>query len=183
MVWLVLFLGVECIISVQPLKTEEVYSPSEIKRRQLLDKLIESKVGSSINPPKEERASDDDKIFENYEDDQEEEIYVPEIEDAVDTNGKLIDQQPAYDKLINAEVMMQQGEDLVPCTVRQRTVEPYGKTMGTYDDDPYRNTIIYDVEFPDGQVKEYSSNLIADNIISQVDNDGFSKSLLKAIVD
>ena len=85
--------------------------------------------------------------------------------------------------MINAEVLLQNGDEVQNAKVIQHSIGPDGTIVGTYNDNPQMNSIVYDVEFPDGQVKEYSSNLIADNIISQVDNDGFSKSLLEAIVD
>ena len=69
------------------------------------------------------------------------------------------------------------------CIVKGRTVGPDGKVHGTYDENPYVNTVLYDVEFPDGQVKEYSANLIAENTLSQVDEDGYNTSLMEAIVD
>ena len=47
-----------------------------------------------------------------------------------------------------------------------------GKVMGSYDDNPIMNSIVYDVEFPDGQVKEYAANILAQNLLSQVDPDG-----------
>ena len=45
------------------------------------------------------------------------------------------------------------------------------------------NSMLYDVEFPDGQVKEYATNTVAENVYSQVDDDGFSTSNLLSIVD
>ncbi len=78
---------------------------------------------------------------------------------------------------------MQQGKETVRATVKQRAVGPDGKVHGTYNDDPYINTMTYDVEFPDGQVKEYTANVIAENIITQCDKEGFSRSLMEAIVD
>lgn len=42
---------------------------------------------------------------------------------------------------------------------------------------------MYDVEFSDGTVREYSANLIAQNMISQADDDGFSKTMMEGIVD
>ena len=35
------------------------------------------------------------------------------------------------------------------------------------------------MEFPDGQVKEYAANIIAENMLTQVDSD----TLMEAIVD
>ena len=54
---------------------------------------------------------------------------------------------------------------------------------GTYHDNPFLNTITYDVEFSDGQVKEYGTNIIAKNMLTQVDSDGYSLSLMDSIID
>ena len=67
--------------------------------------------------------------------------------------------------------------------VTQRAVGYDGQTAGTYDDNPMNNTMVYEVEFPDGQVKEYAANIIAENMLSQVDSEGYSLTLLDAIVD
>ena len=48
---------------------------------------------------------------------------------------------------------------------------------------PYLNSIIYDVEFPDAQVKEYEANMIPENMLTQVDSDCMSTTLMEAIVD
>ena len=51
------------------------------------------------------------------------------------------------------------------------------------DDNPLLNSIQYEVKFPDGQVKEYSVNVIVENILSQVDSEGFSTTMIEAVVD
>ena len=55
--------------------------------------------------------------------------------------------------------------------------------MGTYDNKPWLNTMIYEVKFPDGQVKEYSANIIAENMLTQVDADGYSLTMMEGIID
>ena len=45
------------------------------------------------------------------------------------------------------------------------------------------NTILYDVQFLDGAIKPYSANLIAENILTQVDSDGYHNQLLEGILD
>ena len=45
------------------------------------------------------------------------------------------------------------------------------------------NTLVYDVEFPDGEVKEYSENVIAENLLSQVDDEGFTVTLFDSILE
>ena len=40
------------------------------------------------------------------------------------------------------------------------------------------NSIVYEVDFPDNQVNEYSVNIIAQNMVSQVDYKGYSTTLM-----
>ena len=40
----------------------------------------------------------------------------------------------------------------------QRSIGHNGTIVGKYDDNPMINSIIYDVEFPDDTMKEYSAN-------------------------
>ena len=43
--------------------------------------------------------------------------------------------------------------------------------------------MIYAVEFPDGQVKDYVVNAIAENMLSQVDDKLYSATIVDLIVD
>ena len=52
-------------------------------------------------------------------------------------------------------------------------MDPEGHLIGSYDDNPSRNSLLYEVEFEDGAIREYSANLIAQNMISQVDDEGY----------
>ena len=67
--------------------------------------------------------------------------------------------------------------------VKQCAVVPDGKLIGSYDDNPWNNFIVYEVEFEDSNFKEYGANVIADNIICQVYHDGYSLTLMDGIVD
>ena len=51
----------------------------------------------------------------------------------------------------------------------QISLGPEGNVVGSYDEKPFLNSIIYDVEFNDGTVKEYSANVIAENMLTQVE--------------
>jgi hypothetical protein len=55
--------------------------------------------------------------------------------------------------------------------------------MGSYDENPVLNSMIYDVEFPDGSIKEYAANILAENMLSQVDPSGYNRILLREIID
>ena len=77
--------------------------------------------------------------------------------------GKLLNQHPAYDRIINTEVALQLEEVVTTGKVTRRALGPDGQVAGTHNDNPFLNTIIYEVEFPDGQVKDYAANVVAEN--------------------
>jgi hypothetical protein len=58
-----------------------------------------------------------------------------------------------------------------------------GDAIGIRNPNPILNTHAYEVEFADGSLETYHTNLIAENIYSQVDDKGRSFVLLSKIVD
>ena len=108
---------------------------------------------------------------------------VSDIEDAVNTNGTFLKHNPAYDKILNSEVSLQWVETISTVKVNKCVIGNDGTTASTYDSNPYLNSMIYQVEFHGVQVKEYAANVIAKNILTQVDADGFSLTMLDAIID
>ena len=86
------------------------------------------------------------------------------MDDPMDTAINAINQKPVYEKMIQAEFILPQGEKFQMAKVSGRTVGPDGKTIGTFHDTPIFNSIVYYVDFPDGEVKEYAANVIAENI-------------------
>ena len=117
----------------------------------------------------------------NLDGEMDEPVESPDHEDILDSMGRILEQQPAFDKIINAEVMIQ--NEMAMGKVARRSLDADGRTTGTYHDNPFLNTITYDVEFPDGQVKEYGANIIAENMLTQVDSDRYSLSLMDSIID
>ena len=53
----------------------------------------------------------------------------------------------------------------------------------SYDPHPFLNIFTYDVEFSDGEIEQHSVNVIAENMHSQVDEDGSNIQILDSIVD
>ena len=106
-----------------------------------------------------------------------------DIEDSVEYQGALINQLPVYDRLLNAEIMVQAEEGHASGKITKQVLGPDGMVKGKYDDYPYLNSIIYEVELADGQIKEYGANIITENMLTQVDSDGFSLSLMEGIID
>ena len=68
----------------------------------------------------------------------------------MDSQGALINQLPAYDRLLNAEIMVQAEEGHVFGKATKWVLGPDGKVAGKYDDNSYLNSIIYKVELADG---------------------------------
>ena len=166
--------------TVRPLNAEELVKDEEKAKRNAFTEIINNTFGTIVSPmPQPTKDSD----FVEYEDDDEDARVIPEWSDPVDSAGNPIDQQPLYDKLINAELFLQHGENIVNSKIIGRSIGSDGQTFGTYDDNPALNTMVYDIEFPDGEVKEYSANVIAENMYSQVDDEGYSKRLFNFIID
>ena len=59
---------------------------------------------------------------------------------------------------------------------------PDGKTVRVYDENPILNSIVYEVEFPDGQVKEFSANGITEDMLSHINLGGYSLTLMEVII-
>ena len=79
--------------------------------------------------------------------------------------------------------MIQNGDQMAMGKVSRRSLDADGRMTGTYHDNSFLNTITYNVEFPDGQVKEYGANITPENMLPQVDSDGYSLSLMDSIID
>ena len=166
--------------TVRPLNVAEKNSDIELNKRKIFDSLIERRWGNPIMPPKTTPSYNP---YEVYEDDDEKPRIMPEIEESVDASGTLMNQQPAYDKMINAEIQLQKDNEMAHGRVKRRALGPDGRVCGTYDDNPMMNSIIYEVEFPDGEVKEYAANVIGENMLTQVDSEGFTVTMMDGIID
>ena len=83
----------------------------------------------------------------------------------------MIDQKPAYDKMLNEGVELQLDEKVIAGQVKHQALGPEAKIVGSYYAKPMLNYMIYEVEFSVIQVKEYAVNIIADNMLSEVDDE------------
>ena len=109
-------------------------------------------------------------------------IEIP-VADCVDANGKPILVNSLTYILVSAEVLLPHGEEQVMAKVLRKSVDENGQVIGAHNDNPLLNTLVYDVEFPDGDVKKYAANLISENVLSQVDPNGYYKNTMEAILD
>ena len=75
------------------------------------------------------------------------------------------------------------GDIATRAVVVGRATDLEGRTLGTYDKNPLRNTQEYIVRYEDGTTDRYFANAIAENIYAQVDNEGRETFILKEITD
>ena len=111
--------------TLSPVHVDELYSPQEVKKRETFDALIERRWGTSMTPPPALSLTENES-WEEYYDDNEPPRHIAENEDVVDMNKKLLCQQPAYDCLINAEVLLHHGDHVQSARVIQRSIGPDG---------------------------------------------------------
>ena len=118
------------------------------------------------------QSSPDGDDYVPYEDSAHGPLHMPEA-DYIDAEGNPIMQQAFTDKLINIEVTLPNGDEAQALgKVLRRSVDESGRVRGKYDDNPFYNTLTYDVQFADGTVKEFQANTIAQNVLAQADMDG-----------
>ena len=86
------------------------------------------------------------------------------------------------DEYLTAEVMLPRGGESARAKIIGRTKDAHGRPIGERDANPILDTRYYDVQFPDGSVESYATNMIAENLYSQVDPEGNAFNTLKAIV-
>jgi hypothetical protein len=100
-----------------------------VKKRAIFDALIERSWGTSINPSP---ASTEPKDFEEYWDDDEDPRIIPEIDEPVDSTGKLLKQQLMYHQILSAKVQLQLGDEVLVGQVKRRALGPDGTVVGSY---------------------------------------------------
>ena len=166
--------------TIRRLRVAELHDPIEIKKRELFDDFIRKKLGDATQFPTKPLPPKDYIPYADGDLDPPIEII---DEDPLDENGSPQFEMPMTDLLIHAEVHLPQGEEMRAAKVKKRSRNEDGEIVGTYDDNPILNTLVYDVEFPDGEVREYAANIIAENMYAQVDASGFAHTMLDSILD
>ena len=87
------------------------------------------------------------------------------------------------DEYLTAQVQLPLGDEMVLGTVLARKRDAHGNPIGRAANNPIFDTRVYQVQFPDDRVEEYSANVIAENLYSQVDKEGNQYVIIDEIVD
>ena len=88
------------------------------------------------------------------------------------------------DTYINMEIALPRDDDGPTfAKVTKRLRDANGIPIGTANDNPILDTRVYEVEYLDGHRASLSANTIAENIFSQVDEEGNRYTILDSIID
>jgi hypothetical protein len=166
--------------TIRRLKTSELPNPIEKKKREQFDEVIRKKLGDATIFPSKPLATD----FVSYSDNESDPTeIILEDQDPLDSNRSPKFEAPIPDYLIHSEIHLPQGEEMRAAKVLRHSRNEDGEIVGTHNENPLMNTLVYDVEFPDGEVREYSANILAENMYAQDDADGHTHTMLDSIID
>ena len=89
----------------------------------------------------------------------------------------------AMDEYLTAELVLPHVDSMHKARVVRRHRDDAGMPIGRINDNPILDSRMYDIEFPDGSTDVVSANLIAENLFSQVDDEGRQFQIIDEIVD
>ena len=90
-----------------------------------------------------------------------------------------------FDPYLHMEVGLPRGSDdqLHHAMVKRRAIDSEGRPIGIGSSNPLTDTRVYEVEFLDGTKESLSANIIAENLLAQVDEEGHRQLLMDEIID
>ena len=179
------------------LTAAEKANPNMIKRIEEFDKFIYNRYGDPRSSPEKpldfDQSNEDDFVEESKG-----EKRIPSIpeeyqwETYLDSNNVHESQMPEvsdhknkeeFETYLNAIILLpQNGAHMRAAKVIGRSKDFNGVNIGKYNPDSVLDTRVYDVMFPDGAIEQYASNIIADNLLNQVDPEGRHYQLFDKII-
>ena len=120
---------------------------------------------------------DDNDIDENV---------LPYGDELIDAKTETVDEAylESLDAYLGAEILLP-NKDAIPvlAKVKKRKRDAANLPIGEANSNPILDSRVYELEFPDGRLEEYSVNVIAENLLNMADNDGWDTGLLEEVED
>jgi len=90
-----------------------------------------------------------------------------------------------FDPYLRMEIGLPRGPDgeLQHATVRRRLTTDEGVPIGRAHSNPLMDSRVYEVEYLDGATEVLAANIIAENLLAQVDEEGHRHMMLDEIID
>ncbi len=183
--------------SIIPLKPEELHLDSVKQQKEFFTKTLTEKLKERVQAMGGGKSSaeleaeqekkwlvDDTPEHIEYEEmtpeelgylmDPDEKKPLPELAEADDLN---------LNKYLSAKVVLPKDSAFAQGRVLRRARDADGELIGHSNDNPALDTSVYEVQFEDGSIERYHANIIAEHIYSQIDGEGYGRTLLDEIVD
>jgi hypothetical protein len=93
-----------------------------------------------------------------------------------------VDYEEMMDPLINAEIILPQGDGTALARISERKRAHDGSPIGRQNQSPLLDSRIYIVKFPGGEMKDVGFNILAEHLFSQMDKDGNQFRLFSSII-
>jgi len=151
--------------TVQPIGEAEAKTEQVTREIKLLDGAIATKLHvdsddfNELEVPDYLQQDDDDDVHTPRFDHMEPEAAMPEADEM---------NHEDFDKYISAKVTLPRGDAFVLGKVIGRKRDAEDNPIGRAHSNPIFDTWLYQVQFPEGQVEEYSANIVAQNLYSQL---------------
>ena len=163
--------------SYRKLTDDEMQDPDLKKDRDAFDEEIRKRLGRPLTQ-EDLKEIDVDAPTPEYE------LYEDDFEGTTEKVQDIDEVTPEdQDNYVGAQVNLSFGGTIRSGKVKRRATDAEGKVSGLANPNPILDTRLYEVEFPDGDVAEYSANVIAENMYAQCDPNGNQFLLMEAIVD
>ena len=103
----------------------------------------------------------------------------------VDDKAPSLNEFGESDAYLNMELGLPRGEDdsLLRARVIKRVRDDEGNPVGIPSNNPLLDSRQYEVEFDDGTTEVMTANIIAENLLAQVDEEGRRQQMLEEIID
>ena len=180
--------------TLRPLRQDEWDNDDDRREREAFDTEVARRLGDPLEEDEIDTVDPDavTPVYDPYSDKVEgtrqhqpnaDEIHRPISDDADDNIVEDGDTPGVDDYYIGATVDIKHQGELRSAKVKERARDEDGQFIGEANSNPLLDTRRYVVEFPDGEVTEYTANLISESMIAQCDAAGYDIKLMEAIVD
>ncbi len=172
-----------------PITNDELEDNATKEQMQKFTDAVEAKIGNHRLPIFQE--SDPQSVYSNtfiHHDSTEfwDLPYGHEFRDAIpeEVDSAYLD---SLDEYINTKVVIipgvTDGIEPVLATIKRRKRDAAGNLIGEAHSNPILDTRVYQLEFLDGRIEEYSMNTIAENLYAQVDSEGYDTGIFSEVID
>jgi hypothetical protein len=164
--------------STRPVTEDEWKQRDILRQMDEADASITEKIGDEVPMDRIDHTDGEPLASESYDEDDS-----PWHEDPLAAMPDADEYTPEqYDEYVGSEVLLPVGSELLRGVVKKRHHDLNGNPYGLRNSNPILDTRSYDVQLPDGSIGTYGANILAENIMSSVDDEGNLFVLMDEII-